>query len=81
MIFALQGFPPGSSLSSLYQPGGDHPLFCIYDLAKKIAVGLIGFGLSGRYFHAPFLSVHPGFHVKKVVSRHPDDVAAFAPAL
>ncbi|GAB2587393.1 hypothetical protein GCM10027190_40520 [Spirosoma areae] len=48
---------------------------------NEIDVGLIGFGLSGRYFHAPFLSVYPGFRVKKVVSSRPADVAAFDPTI
>lgn len=46
-----------------------------------IKVGLIGFGLSGRYFHAPFLSVHPGFRLTKVVSGRPADVTAFDPTI
>lgn len=46
-----------------------------------IRVGLVGFGLSGRYFHSPFLSVHPGFQLKKVVSSRSDEVAAFDPTL
>lgn len=48
---------------------------------EKINVGLVGFGLSGRYFHAPFLSVHPGFYLKKVVSSRASEVAAFNPEL
>lgn len=44
---------------------------------QKITVGLVGFGLSGRYFHAPFLSTHPGFELRKVVTSRPDEVAAF----
>ena len=39
-----------------------------------LKVGLIGFGLPGRYFHAPFLAVHPGFRLAKAVS--PKAVAA-----
>ncbi|MCY7349223.1 MAG: Gfo/Idh/MocA family oxidoreductase [Cytophagaceae bacterium] len=46
-----------------------------------LKVGLIGFGLSGRYFHAPFLAVHPGFRLAKVVSSRPADVAAFDPTI
>jgi len=37
---------------------------------KIIRVGIIGFGLSGRVFHAPFLDIHPGFSIVKVVERH-----------
>lgn len=34
---------------------------------KTINVGLIGFGLSGRYLIAPFLMVNPNFRLKAVV--------------
>ncbi|MCF8373426.1 MAG: Gfo/Idh/MocA family oxidoreductase [Bacteroidales bacterium] len=37
---------------------------------KPIKTGIIGFGLSGQVFHAPFLHVHQGFEIKKVVERH-----------
>jgi predicted dehydrogenase len=37
---------------------------------KIIQVAIIGFGLSGRVFHAPFLHVHPGFAIRKVVERN-----------
>ena len=37
---------------------------------KKIQTAIVGFGLSGRVFHAPFLHVHPGFQLRKVVERH-----------
>ena len=40
-------------------------------------VGLIGFGLSGRYFHAPFLAVNPHFKLTKVVTRNKSAVHEF----
>ncbi|WP_080240347.1 Gfo/Idh/MocA family oxidoreductase [Spirosoma rigui] len=46
-------------------------------MAAVIQVGLVGFGLSGRYFHAPFLSVNPRFRIKKIASSRPDAVRAF----
>ncbi|WP_420151695.1 Gfo/Idh/MocA family oxidoreductase [Spirosoma sp.] len=46
-------------------------------MAKIINVGLVGFGLSGRYFHTPFLSVNPRFHLKKVASSRPEAVHQF----
>lgn len=46
-----------------------------------INVGLIGFGLSGRYFHAPFLSTNPNFQLTKVVERHRNDAQLFDPGL
>ncbi|MCF6222468.1 MAG: Gfo/Idh/MocA family oxidoreductase [Flavobacteriaceae bacterium] len=39
-------------------------------MAEKILnVGVIGYGLSGRVFHAPFIHIHPGFLLKKIVER------------
>lgn len=37
---------------------------------KIITTGIIGFGLSGRVFHAPFLHTHPGFRIRKIVERN-----------
>ena len=34
---------------------------------KQINTGIIGFGLSGKVFHAPFLHTHDGFNLKKIV--------------
>lgn len=39
-------------------------------MQRVINTGIIGYGLSGRYFHAPFLKVNPGFVVTKIVERH-----------
>lgn len=39
-------------------------------MSRQIRTGIIGFGLSGRVFHAPFLHIHPGFYISKVVERH-----------
>lgn len=36
---------------------------------KQINAGVIGFGLSGKIFHAPFLHTHPGFRLRKIVER------------
>jgi predicted dehydrogenase len=37
---------------------------------RRIKTAIIGFGLSGKVFHAPFLHTHPGFSLAKVVARH-----------
>lgn len=34
-----------------------------------IKTGIIGYGLSGKVFHAPFIDVHQGFELSKVVER------------
>lgn len=37
---------------------------------KIINTAIIGFGTSGKYFHAPFFHAHPNFKLKKIVERH-----------
>ncbi len=39
-------------------------------MSRIIQTAIIGFGLSGRVFHAPFLHSHPGFRLRKVVERN-----------
>lgn len=46
-----------------------------------IGVGLIGYGLGGRAFHAPYLRVTPGLHLRAVVSRDPGKVRADLPGM
>jgi len=46
---------------------------------KAIQTGIIGFGLSGRVFHAPFLHTHDGFEIKKVVERNKDESKSIYP--
>lgn len=50
-------------------------------MSTILHVGLIGFGLSGRYFHAPFLKVNPRFKLTKVVTRNAAAVHEFDPAI
>ncbi|MFZ9034516.1 MAG: oxidoreductase [Francisellaceae bacterium] len=46
---------------------------------KRISTGLIGFGLAGANFHAPFIEHHPGFRLSKVMSSRVDDIKARYP--
>jgi scyllo-inositol 2-dehydrogenase (NADP+) len=39
-------------------------------MSKPIVTGLMAYGMSGRIFHAPFISTNPGFIFKAVVERH-----------
>lgn len=39
-------------------------------MIDSINTGIIGFGLSGKVFHAPFIHTHPGFHLSVVVERN-----------
>ena len=39
---------------------------------RTIQVGLAGFGMSGQFFHAPFLSADSRFTLKKVYERTSD---------
>jgi scyllo-inositol 2-dehydrogenase (NADP+) len=36
---------------------------------KKIKTGLVGFGLSGKYFHAPFLATNSAYEIAAVLER------------
>ena len=47
--------------------------------AGDIGVGLIGYGLGGRAFHAPFIRSTPGMSLQSVVSRDPAKVQADLP--
>jgi scyllo-inositol 2-dehydrogenase (NADP+) len=42
-------------------------------LTRSITVGLAGFGLAGRVFHAPLISVTPGLRLTHVVERRTDE--------
>lgn len=37
-----------------------------------IRTGIIGFGLSGRVFHSPFLNAHPAYELVSVMTRNPE---------
>jgi scyllo-inositol 2-dehydrogenase (NADP+) len=39
-------------------------------MSAPIVTGLMAYGMSGRIFHAPFISTNPGFTLKAVVERH-----------
>ncbi|MFT2110540.1 Gfo/Idh/MocA family oxidoreductase [Marinomonas sp. 2405UD68-3] len=45
----------------------------------SISVGLIGFGLSGRIFHAPFILANTNMSLDCVCSSKPEEVALLAP--
>lgn len=44
--------------------------------SKPIGVGLIGYGLGGRAFHAPYIRTSPDLSLRAVVSRDPGKVHA-----
>ncbi|MFD2144134.1 hypothetical protein [Mucilaginibacter antarcticus] len=39
-------------------------------MSAPIVTGLLAYGMSGRVFHAPFLSTNPQFKMKAVVERN-----------
>lgn len=47
--------------------------------ADVIRVGLIGYGVAGRVFHAPFLAADPAFELAAVVTSQVDRLAADHP--
>ncbi|HEX7882233.1 MAG TPA: oxidoreductase [Afipia sp.] len=48
---------------------------------KQIGVGLIGYGLGGRVFHAPFIQATDGLALRAVVSRDPAKVLGKLPGV
>lgn len=48
---------------------------------QVISVGLASYGMSGSVFHAPLLSAHPGFRLKKVLERSSEKSKAIYPQL
>lgn len=38
-----------------------------------IKTGICSYGMSGKLFHAPFISAHPGFELTAIVERNNDD--------
>jgi len=47
--------------------------------AREIGVGVIGFGLGGRVFHAPFVSAVPGLKLVSILQRKGDEAARAYP--
>jgi predicted dehydrogenase len=44
-------------------------------MSKEIGVGVIGYGLGGRVFHAPFVSAVPGLRLATILQRKGDEAA------
>jgi predicted dehydrogenase len=47
--------------------------------SSPIGTGLLAYGMSGKVFHAPFLTQHPGFALQAVVQRHEQRMQADYP--
>jgi predicted dehydrogenase len=50
------------------------------EMSAEIGVAVIGFGLAGRVFHAPFVSVVPGLRLEAIVQRKGDEAAKTYPS-
>ena len=50
-------------------------------LSTALNVGLLGYGLAGRVFHAPLVEATPGLHLHSVVSSRRDEVAGNHPGV
>lgn len=48
---------------------------------SDIAVGIIGYGLAGRLFHAPFIASTPGLVLQRVVTSRVDELAQDHPGV
>ncbi len=43
-------------------------------MTRNLNVGLLGYGLGGKYFHAPFITNVPGFRLYKVRETNPQNI-------
>jgi scyllo-inositol 2-dehydrogenase (NADP+) len=50
-------------------------------MSKPIITGIMAYGMSGRIFHAPFLTTNPAFKLKAVVERHEKKAAGRYPQI
>ena len=48
-------------------------------MEHPIKTAVVGFGLSGKVFHAPFLHTLPGFELSKILQRHSNSSKAIYP--
>jgi predicted dehydrogenase len=48
---------------------------------REVGVGVIGFGLGGRVFHAPFVSAVPGLRLVSIMQRTGDEAAKAYPGV
>src|SRR5260370_30731300 len=48
-------------------------------MSAEVGVAVIGFGLAGRVFHAPFVSAVPGLRLEAIVQRRGDEAAQAYP--
>ncbi|TWJ02273.1 putative dehydrogenase [Mucilaginibacter frigoritolerans] len=48
-------------------------------MSAPIIVGILSYGMSGRIFHAPFVSTNPNFKFKAIVERHEKKAATRYP--
>lgn len=48
---------------------------------REIGVGVIGYGLAGRAFHAPYVRATPGMELRAIVTRDPVKVHADLPGM
>jgi scyllo-inositol 2-dehydrogenase (NADP+) len=49
-------------------------------MAGEIGVAVIGFGLAGQVFHAPFVSAVPGLKLEAIVQRKGDEAGKAYPS-
>ena len=50
-------------------------------MGRKIITGLASFGMSGKVFHGPLLTAHPGFQLKTIVERSKNEAQKIYPAV
>jgi scyllo-inositol 2-dehydrogenase (NADP+) len=49
-------------------------------MEKRITVGIASFGMSGKIFHAPILSRHKNYQIKRIVERRKNEASLLYPS-
>src|SRR5579863_8888259 len=73
MFKKVSGYTSGAEVASTPNIGR-------FTMAAEIGVGIIGFGLAAKVFHAPFISAVPGLRLAAFVERRSDEARQSYPA-
>ncbi len=50
-------------------------------MSSEIGVAVVGFGLGGKVFHAPFVNAVPGLRLEAIVQRKGDEAGKAYPGV
>jgi scyllo-inositol 2-dehydrogenase (NADP+) len=78
-IFNLLSLPSSTLLSRHVNASGPQSQETTKMSQREIGVAVVGYGLGGRVFHAPFVSAVPGLNLRSIFQRSGDSAAKAYP--